>query len=337
MVPITKAIIPAAGQGTRLFPQTHTKPKAMVRVAGKPILGHILDRVAPTDVTDVSIIVGSMEDQIIQYAQEHYDERFELSFPEQRTAEGLGHSIFQARETVGESPVMIALGDMLFETGYSLFIDQYRDLPASDGGIGVKQVDNPQHYGVVDVADGRIVGLIEKPTNPPSSYAISGVYIIEDSGSLFSALEYIIKNDVRGTDGEYQLTDALHRMVQRGSTLRTFEVQDWYDCGRPETLLEANRVMLDRLNGEVSTRDGSTVIQPTDIGTGVTLDGSVIGPHVTVDDDATIRHSVIRDSIVGQGAMLDGVNIESSIIGDNAIVEGEANRLNVGDNSEIRL
>lgn len=335
-----KAIIPAAGQGTRLYPQTHTKPKAMVRLAGRPILGHILQNIADTHIEEVVIVVGgSMKTQIVEYAEQEFEHEFDLEFVEQEQAEGLGHSIYQAESVSRGDDLFIALGDMLFENGYDTFLTAHNSLPETDGSIGVKRVEEPSHYGVVETDEtGDISQLVEKPDEPPSNFAISGVYVIEDSDALFDALTYLIENEIRGAGGEYQLTDALQRMIEEGSSLRTFEVEDWYDCGRPETLLEANRVLLERIESRSSDRiDSSVVIPPVDIGSEVKVKSCVIGPHVSIDDDATITQSILSDSIVGEEAVLEGVNLEESIIGSNAEVNGEPNHLNIGDNSSIRL
>lgn len=335
-----KALIPAAGQGTRLYPQTHTKPKAMVRLAGQPILGHILESVADTDIDEVVVVVGGpMQEQIVEYAAGTFGERFDLTFVEQERALGLGHSVYQAVEAVGDEPMLIALGDMLFENGYEQFLAAHAGLGDVDGSLGVKQVDEPQYYGIVELdGDGRIVRLVEKPDDPPSDRAVSGVYVIEETPALFDALAHLVDNDVRGAGDEYQLTDALQLLVERGAALQTFTVEDWYDCGRPETLLEANRVLLGDLGTAGSATEQQTVfIPPVDIGNDVDIESSVVGPNVSVDDGATISKTILSDSIVGRGARVVNTNIEHSIIGDHAEVRGETSELNVGDNSSLSL
>lgn len=335
-----RAVIPAAGQGTRLYPQTHTKPKAMVRLAGKPILGHILSSLAETPIEEIIVVVGGpMKDQIIEYSETAFDDRFSFIFVEQKNAEGLGHSIYQTEDVVRGEPTLIALGDMLFENGYKTFLEAHERFKDPDASIGVKRVDKPQHYGVVEVGENeRVTRLIEKPDDPQSKFAISGVYIVDDTHTLFDALEYLVTNDVRGAGDEYQLTDALQLMVEDENRLNVFEVEDWYDCGRPETLLEANRVLLSKVDPSLTADlNGSVVVPPVDFGDDVTVEGSVIGPNVSVDEGAMIAGSIVRDSLVGQSATLDGVNLEESIVGDAATVIGESNHLNVGDNSTINI
>jgi glucose-1-phosphate thymidylyltransferase len=312
----------------------------MVRIAGEPILGHILDSLSATAIDDVVLVVGGpMQSQIREYATEQFGDRFSFVFTEQVDAEGLGHAIYQTREAVGGEELLIALGDMLFEHGYKTFIEAHEAHGDISGSIGVKEVSEPQHYGVADIgADGVIQELIEKPDQPPSNKAISGAYIINDSTALFDALEHLIENNLRGAGDEYQLTDALQRMVDTGATLKTFNVTDWYDCGRPETLLEANRVQLQRMETSAESGiDDSVIIPPVDIGNDVVVERSVIGPNVSLDDGTEITDSIIRDSIVGRSASLSSVNIESSIIGDGASISGESQSLNVGDNSHLSL
>jgi len=243
-----KAIIPAAGQGTRLYPQTHTKPKAMVRLAGKPILGHILSNLTETRIDEAVIVVGGpMKDQIVRYAKQSFGDEFEFWFVEQESAEGLGHSIHQTESVARGDSLLIVLGDMLFEKGYNTFLAAHEELGSSDASLGVKTVEEPQHYGVAELEDDRRVErLVEKPDEPESNYAISGVYVVENSPLLFDALAHPVENNIRGAGDEYQLTDALQRMIDQNARIDIFEVEDWYDCGRPETLLEANRVLLSK-------------------------------------------------------------------------------------------
>lgn len=335
-----KAIIPAAGQGTRLYPHTHTKPKAMVRIAGKPILGHILDRLERTTVDEVVVIVGKdMQDQIVSYATDNYSDAFNFEFPVQHRTLGLGHSIYQAEEYVRGDEVLITLGDMLFESEYSDFI------AASDadiaGAIGIKQVDEPSHYGIVERDEhGEITRLVEKPDHPPSNDAISGVYVINNTSGLFDALEHLIKNDIRGAGDEYQLTDALQRMVEAGESVTTFEVKEWHDCGRPETLLEANRVLLsnqDAATESTSIGDNTVIVPPADIGENASLENCIVGPYVSIDDNATIKNSIVRNCIVGLYTVIRDANIKGSLIGDNAEVVGAPTQLNIGDNSNLEL
>lgn len=334
-----KAVIPAAGEGTRLYPQTHTKPKAMVRLAGKPILGHLLDQLLDTDIDAAVIIVGTQKgSQIVEYATEAYGDRLDLSFPEQTVPRGLGHGIYQARDAVGDEPMLVILGDMLFVEGYAPFIAAHRSGNA-DVTIGVHEVEDPSQYGVVEIDDDwTITRLVEKPIDPLSNYAISGLYAISDSPALFAALASLISDGDRGKGGEFQLTDALQRLVADGRDVRAHPVSDWYDCGRAEPLLEVNHVLLDRRSVDGSQGDdGTLVIPPVDIGQDVVIDSSIVGPYVSVDRGTTISNSIVRDSILGRNVDIDGVNLERSLLGDDAIISEDPARLNVGANGQLRL
>lgn len=333
-----KAVIPAAGQGTRLYPQTHTKPKPMVRVAGKPILGHILDHIPQESVDEVVVVVGVMREMVVEYVSEQYGEAFEVSFVEQESTEGLAHSVYQAQPLIGDAPMCIALGDMLFDHDYDEYLAAHDKLEGVDGSIGVKRVEDPSNYGVVSMDENHVGKFEEKPDNPDSDLAISGFYVVKESEWLFETIEQMIEEGARGAGNEYQLTDALQRMLEAGANFGTFDVGDWYDCGRPATLLEANQVLLERMdNGENHPDDSSVVVPPVDIGTDVTLERSVVGPYVSVDDGATISDSRVSNAIVGRGATVNGANLRESLIGDNATVTGTPNELNVGDSSDIQL
>jgi glucose-1-phosphate thymidylyltransferase len=312
----------------------------MVRVAGKPILGHILDGVVDSPLNEVVVVVGVMREHVVEYVTAAYGDALDVAFAEQETTEGLGHCVYQTRGHFDGGSMCILLGDMLFETDLGAFLDAHTALGDVDGSIGVKRVDAPSNYGIVTM-DGRgerIRALVEKPDDPPSNLAISGVYMIEDTAGLFDALESLIENDVRGAGDEYQLTDGLQRMLDAGAAFGTFEVADWYDCGRPETLLEANRVLLEETGSTDGTvTDSSVVIPPVDIGADARVEHSVVGPHVSIDDGAHIADSRVRDSIVGQGSKLVDVNLAGTLVGSGSEVTGTPSRLNVGDSSEIHL
>ena len=320
-----KAVIPVAGEGTRLRPHTHTVPKPLLRVAGKPILGHILDDVVELGIRDVVLIVGYRGQHIVDYVKTHYD--LNVSFVEQGERLGLGHAIYLTKDHVGDEPVLVLLGDTIFKGDFA------RIVGAGGNYLGVKEVPDPERFGVVEVEEGKIVNLVEKPAEPRSNLAIVGIYCVEDSRGLYDALETIITEDLR-TRGEYQLTDALNLMIKRGIDLRAFEIEGWYDCGKAETLLETNRDLLEMAGSQV-TVSGSIIIDPVNIGDDVTIEASVIGPYVSIAGKTVVRQSIIRNSILGSGALVEYALLDSSLIGDNAIVKGLFKKLNVGDSSEI--
>lgn len=333
-----KVIIPAAGAGKRLFPHTFTKPKPMVYIAGKPIIGHILDRMIDVHPEEIILVVGYKKEQIISYVDRNYSNIFKIRYVNQNEQLGLGHSIYVAREFIGDSEIMIALGDMIFKAGYSEFYKQQLTNKGCSGSIGVREVDDPTKYGIVELDGKCIKKLEEKPANPNSNLGIAGIYFIKETAILLSILEEMINKD-RRTRGEYQLTDALQEMVNRGFRLKTFPVSSWYDCGHQESLLETNRVLLDEKENidTVSQLKDSVIIQPVAIGDNVTIINSVIGPHASIASDSIIESSIISDSVIGSHSHISKVNLQRSIVGDDASVHGKHNSLNIGDSSSIEF
>lgn len=320
-----RAIIPVAGYGTRLRPHTYSLPKVLLNVAGKPILGHILDSLLAENITDATIVIGYMGDMIRQFVEQNYS--LNVEFVQQDQPLGLGHSIWCARDTFDTEPVFIILGDTIFDVNLAPV------LASENSMLGVKYVEDPRRFGVVESSDGVVTRLIEKPENPTSHMAIVGLYHIRNSALLKSTLNELVTNDIR-TRGEYQLTDALQMMIDRGETFGTFPVEGWYDCGKPETMLETNRHLLGKQSA-IPSVDGSVIIPPVFIGRSAVVERSVIGPYATVAEGATVKDAHIRNSIVSNGATVTGTLMEDSIVGNNAVVRGRFKRLNVGDSSEI--
>jgi len=333
-----KVLIPAAGAGKRLFPHTFTKPKPMVYIAGKPIIGHILDRLKDVKPEEIIMVVGYRKEQIISYMDKNYSDIFNIKYVDQQEQLGLGHSIYVAGDEIGDSEIMIALGDMIFKAGYSEFYSHYLNNGDCSGSIGVREVDDPKKYGIVELEGKYIKGLEEKPARPRSRLGIAGVYFIKETKILLSILEDMIKKDTR-TCGEYQLTDALQEMVNRGYRLKTFPVSGWYDCGHHESLLETNRVLLDEKEDidQVHEIKDTVIIPPVAIGDNVTIINSVVGPHASIASDSIIESSIISDSVIGSRSHISKVNLQSSIVGDDASVHGKHNSLNIGDSSSIEF
>lgn len=335
-----KVIIPAAGAGTRLFPHTHTKPKPMVFIAGKPIIGHILDRMIDLAPEEVILIVGYRKEQLISYVDRYYKDLFNIRYVCQENRMGLGHSVYLAKEHIQDSEIMIALGDMIFKTGYKDFHDQYCQNGACSASIGVREVDEPRKYGIVYL-DGQspyIEKLEEKPENSSSNLGIAGVYFIKDTSLLLDILGWMMENNIK-TRGEYQLTDALQEMVSRGSKLKTFQVSSWYDCGHARSLLEANRILLSESESSSGTYESisSVIIPPVKFGANVKVINSVIGPFTSIAEDSVIESSIISNTVIGSRTHLSSVNLQSSIVGDDANVIGKYNSLNIGDSSSIEF
>lgn len=320
-----RAIIPVAGEGSRLRPHTYSLPKVLINVAGKPIIGHILDKIISDGFDEATIVIGYMGDKIIEYVKNNY--RIKFDFVEQEERLGLAHSIYVAKETISDDPILIILGDTIFD------VDLKPVIKGNYSALGVKHVEDPRRFGIAELKNDFISKLIEKPENPTTNLALVGLYWINNPKLLISCVSELINKDIK-TRGEYQLTDALQMMIDKGEKMKTFNVEGWYDCGKPETLLATNKHLLNKKsNGRVA--DGIVVVPPVYISSRAKIINSVIGPYTTIADDVIIKDSIIRNSIINEGAEIERSLLDSSIIGNNAIVRGAFRRINIGDSSEI--
>ncbi len=324
-----KALIPVAGVGKRLRPLTYTTPKALINVAGKPILGHIVDRLADAGIEEFCFITSYMGEEIRAWAEEHYD--LPMEWVVQRETLGLGHAIVQAEREIAGTPVFIVLGDTIFEADVESVLER------GGNSLGVMEVDDPSRFGVVVVEGEKVVRLVEKPEQPLSYLAIAGLYHITDTDLLLESLNRLVAEDIRTRD-EYQLTDALALMLEKEAAFRTFPLQAWYDCGLPETVLATNRALLDKKDGDgIRTLGEAVIIPPVHLGDEVELSASVIGPYVTIQDGARVSGSVVRNSIIGRNSNIEGALLDGSLLGDNTLVRGRSMSVNAGDSSEINF
>jgi glucose-1-phosphate thymidylyltransferase len=320
-----RAIIPVAGFGSRLRPHTYTLPKVLLNVAGKPILGHILDHIIRDGFTEATIIVGYLGDQVCDYVRSHYDIR--VDFVEQEERKGLAHAIHIARHTISSEPILIILGDTIFD------VDLKPVIAGASTSLGVKVVEDPRRFGIAEMDGGVVTKLVEKPEEPTSNHALVGLYWIARPARLLGAIDAIMKEDLR-TKGEYQLTDALERMRRDGERITTFTVEGWYDCGKPDTLLATNRHLLDGRSATAGP-PGVVIIPPVFIDPTAKISDSVIGPYATIAAGVQVADSIIRNSIIGEEARVNRALLENSIVGTNAYVAGSFKRINIGDSSEI--
>lgn len=322
-----KAVIPVAGVGTRMRPHTYSLPKVLLNVAGKPILGHIIDALRDFGIDDIVIITGYKGELVEEYVLKNYpDIKFE--FCKQEEMLGLGHAILQAKETFADEPILIILGDTIFD------IDLKTTLNCEHNVLAVKAVDDPSRFGVVLVNQkGVIQKLVEKPKEMISNLAIVGIYSIKNSKLLTECLEYLVENEIK-TRGEYQLTDALQLMINKGEIFEICYVDGWFDCGKPETLLSTNEYLLEKNHVPIVLED-SIIIPPVFISDSAVIENSIIGPYATISDGAIIKNSIIRNSIISFNAVVKNSLLKKSIIGADAEVKGTFSKLNVGDSSQI--
>lgn len=326
-----KAIIPVAGAGTKLRPHTYTQPKALIPIAGKTILSFIVDQLKEAGITEFIFIVGYLGDKIQDYVKQTYPE-LTTHFVFQNERQGTGHAIELTRSIVAGDEVFVALGDTICE------YDIQEVMSSPYNMLAVKKVDDPRNFGVASIdEEGFIDQLVEKPAIPKSNMALVGLYKIRESNILFECLHQLFIKDIK-TQGEYNLTDALDCMIQRGAQFKSFKVKSWFDCGKKESLLESNATLLKKFGGNTTDNHGykdTIIIPPVSIAPGCEISNAIIGPHVAIGAHTVIKHSIVRDSIIGSYTHLDEVVLDNSLIGSDASVKGLSRSLNIGDNTEI--
>lgn len=327
-----KAIIPVAGTGARLRPLTYTQPKPLIPVAGKPIMSFIVDQLTSVGIRDFVFVIGYLGEKIKDYVEQTYpDIRKEFVTQDERL--GSAHAIWTAREYwKAANEVVVFFGDVIVDIDFQLVMDT----PYSC--LGVKRVENPREYGVVEYDDEQIVNkVVEKPRIPKSDMAMVGFYKIKEVDALAEALDYNITHNIL-TNGEFPLTDALMRMIEKGVQFHTITVDNWFNCGKREVLLETNSILLDRegyASNNLPEFDSSIIIHPVSIGENCHISNSIIGPHVTIGHDAKIDNAIVKESIIGNYASLQEVILHKSVVGNDTAITGMRHSLNIGDNTEI--
>jgi glucose-1-phosphate thymidylyltransferase len=321
-----QVIIPLAGKGTRLRPHTHLIPKPMLKVAGRPVMDWVMDRLQGIDVTELIFITGHLKDQVEAFAREHY--RTPSRFIEQKVQDGTAGAINLARPYV-KGPVLIIFVDTVFEADLTLI-----NRTDADGIIWAKEVEDYQRFGVVVTdRDGYMTRIVEKPSTPISKLANIGLYYIRSVDSLWKGIDHVLANPAN--KGEWYLTDAFQWMIEHGKRILTAEVGGWYDCGKLDTLLETNEILLRK--GAARRRDfpGVTIRDPVYIEDGVTIERSEIGPNVSLETGTSVSGSRLSNTIVGTGSKLNNVSLDGSLLGNRVIVEGLRGSTTLGDDSEV--
>lgn len=328
-----KAIIPVAGAGTKLRPHTYTQPKALIPLAGKTILSINIDQLYGAGIQEFIFIIGYLGEKIQDYIREKYP-HIQAHFIFQNERKGTAHAINLARTLVGEDELFIALGDTICEYNLKEILQSEYSM------LGVKKVDDPRNFGVAEVDDeNNITRVVEKPSIPKSNLALVGLYKIRDSKNLFSCLGKIMNEGIKSHD-EFNLTDALECMIQTGGTFKAFKVENWFDCGRKDSLLESNSTLLQKFGGTISETnkfENTIFIPPVSIAENCDIKNAIIGPHVAVGENTIIHSSIVKDSIIGSFSKLYDVVLDNSLIGSDTEIIGETRSLNVGDNTEIDL
>ncbi|HMG69529.1 MAG TPA: sugar phosphate nucleotidyltransferase [Gemmatimonadaceae bacterium] len=324
-----KVIIPLAGKGTRLRPHTYLTPKPMMKVAGKPVMSYVLDELKKLgNVEQIVYITGHLKEKIEEFARAEMD--VPSVFIEQKVQDGTAGAIALARDYV-DQPVLIIFVDTIFDADLS----KVKSVDA-DGIIWVKEVEDYQRFGVVVTdKDGNMTKIIEKPKTPISKRANIGLYYIRNWKLLFEGIEWVLKQPKNM--GEYFLTDAFQYMIDKGAKIRVIDVEGWYDAGKIDTMIETNQAMLERGRARRPKNTGdSTIIDPVYIEDNVTLKKSTVGPNVSIGAGSVLDGTNISHSIVGANAKITKSVLKNSLVGDDTVVEGVKGEVTVGDHSEVR-
>jgi len=352
-----KGLILSGGRGTRLRPITHTSAKQLVPVANKPVLFYGIEAMAEAGIDEIGIIIApETGDEIRESAGDGSAFGVAITYIVQDEPAGLAHAVLTAEPFLGDSPFVMYLGDNLLQGGMAELVTAFRE-NAPDALILLTPVPDPEHYGVAELSDGRVVRLAEKPPEPKTNLALVGVYMFTPA----------IHDAARAIDpsprGELEITDAIQYLVDRGDRVEPHIVRGWWkDTGRLDDMLEANRLVLDtieaRVDGELidSQVDGRVVVEagarlertvvrgPAVIGAGVRLTDCYVGPYTAIGADCVIERAEVEHSILLEGCSVIGLEgrMESSLLGRNVKIgrgdrQPRAYNFMVGDNSEIGI
>lgn len=330
-----KIVIPMAGFGTRLRPLTWSLPKPLVPLAGKTVLDYVLDmfRTVPDfEKAEFVFILGpTMGDQIEAYTHRHYPD-CHVDYPTQPEMIGQSDAFWQAREFL-HGPMLMAFSDTLIENDFSFLTEETADAIA-----WVKPVPDPRRFGVAEVNEaGWVTKLTEKPQDLDNNLAVVGCYYFKEAEDLIAAIEEQIEQGV-SLKGEYYLVDAINIMLQRGLKMRTEKVDTWLDAGTTDALLATNRYLMDHgrdNSGQWEHLKDVVIVPPVNIHPEAHISTSILGPYVSISEEAKVEGSIIKDSIIGTGSQITNSMLETSLIGQNVTVTGIRGKFFLGDDSEV--
>jgi glucose-1-phosphate thymidylyltransferase len=326
-----KVIIPLAGKGTRLRPHTHLVPKPMLKIAGKPVMAYILEDLERLGgVEQVVYVTGHLKEKVEAYAKSQFS--LPAVFVEQVVQDGTAGAVKLAQPYVDQD-VLIIFVDTIFETDLSVI-----KTTDADGIIWVKEVEDYQRFGVVVTdKDGNMTKIVEKPSTPISKRANIGLYYVKNWKLLYEGIDHVLTQPKN--KGEYYLTDAFQYMIDKGAKLKVVDVEGWYDAGKLDTLLETNRIILEKR--KMARRPSglpadAKIVEPVYIEDGVTIRRSTVGPNVSVSAGTVIEDSTVRDAVVGEKSRIVRSDLHDSLVGDEVVLEGFKGQGTVGDHSELR-
>ena len=325
-----KVIIPLAGKGTRLRPHTHVVPKPMLKVAGRPVMSYVMDDVVRLgNVDQVIYITGHLKEKVEAFAPQAF--QVPALFIEQDVQDGTAGAVARAKDHI-DAPVLIIFVDTIFDADLSIIKDS-----TDDGIIWTKEVEDYHRFGVVVTDEnGHMTRIVEKPKEPISKRANIGLYYIRNWPLLLEGLAHVLTTTPH--KGEWYLTDVFQYMIDKGAKIRVVDVDGWYDAGQLETLLETNRVMLEkgRARRPDSLGVGATIIDPVYIEDGCVIEYATVGPNVSLGAGSIVRQSTVRDTVAGEQVTIANASLHDCFLGDHVRVEGVAGSVNIGDHSEIR-
>lgn len=328
-----------AGRGSRLRPHTLTIPKPLIPIAGKPIVHRLVE--------DIANVINQKIDEIAFIIHKDFGKPVEIdliSIAEklgakgtiyyQNEALGTGHAIMCARDSM-DGPIVVAYADTLFRADFSLDT-------AADSVIWVKQVADPSAFGVVQLnKDNEIVDFVEKPKEFVSDLAIIGIYYFKKGEDLRNELQFLLDNDIT-KGGEYQLTDGLENLKQKGMKFVPGKVEEWMDCGNKNVTVETNSRMLGFLHNDGAhlvdfdvKLENSTIIPPCYIGEDVILVNATVGPNVSLGKGCHVSDSTIKNSLIQNYSHIKNANLDNAMIGNHASFNGTFTSISIGDYSVL--
>jgi len=328
-----KAVIPVAGTDTPVAAASYLQSKPLLPVGNKPVLGHIITDLLAAGIHQVVFVVGHIKEKIENYVQHTFQDRLEAVFVEQYPRKGLAHALWVARDHFSkEDEILVVLGDAIFEHAIQNLIKLKGSI------LAVQEVENPREFGITRVDEAnQVIEVREKPPIPMSNLALVGLYKFSHVSLLIDTLEKIVASS-SSTLTSYSLTDAIMQMIQKGTLFHTYTIENWYNCGSKATLLQSNKLLLQR--GQQSTHYATKetiVIPPVFIDSTASIRNSIIGPYVSIGPNAQISNASIRDSLVGARARVSQVQLTHSILANDTLLKGKTTQIMMGDNSEIDL
>lgn len=326
-----------AGRGTRVRPHSHTNPKPLLPVAGKMIIERIVEtfgRTLDRKIDEIVYILGPDFGKDIKekLAEMSKRQNAKATFRVQETALGTAHAVSCAAEDLS-GELIIVFADTLFDSKDKVSVED------ADSVIWLKEVEDPSRFGVAVHTGDTITSFVEKPSTPISNLAIIGVYYFKSGEQLKKEINYLLENNVTGHGNEYQITDALDRLLKDGKIFKKATVDEWLDCGTLPAWLDTTISILKKENHSFNPSDypGSTIHPPVFIGKGVKISGSEIGPNVNIESGTVIENSTISNSIIQSDAVIKNSKLSKSTIGNRVNCDGVSGVVHLGDDSAVNI